>query len=271
MVTIEELETRIQSLVEVHLLKSIPGYKPEDQVAHLMAAAMHDNLVNHDEIFEAPNIYTIIARPTVLVHWSKNPNLLMDISNALQEAGNEAGYYFSSRPKVTVSADLSLKPGEIRVLASFSTEPVSETRDVAAIGPAQDAQPDSRPLNAFLVLEGTKTIPLDKSVVNIGRRLTNTIVIDDPRISRSHAQLRIIHGHYVLFDLESSGGTYVNGQRVNKSVLNPGDVISLAGVSLIYSQDPCSSQAPEGDTAPGTSLSFSNPTLVPRSKPDNTA
>jgi hypothetical protein len=268
-ITIEDLEARIQSLVEVQLIKYIPGYKPEDQVAHLMAAAMHDNLVNHDEIFEAPNIYTIIARPTMLVYWSKNPNLLVDIANALQETGSEAGFYFCSRPKVTVSADINMKPGEIRVLASFSTEPVSETRDISTVSQPEETRSDAVPMDAFLVHEGTKIIPLDKSVINIGRRLTNNIVIDDPRISRSHAQLRVINGHYVVFDLESSGGTFVNGQRISKSVLNPGDVISLAGVRLIYGQDPKSGQAPEEHTTPASSLSFSNPTLVPRSKLDN--
>ena len=269
MITIEELESRIQSLVEVQLLKYIPGYKPEDQVAHLMAAAMHDNLVNHDEIFEAPNIYTIIARPTMLLYWSNNPNLLSEIANALQVTGSEAGFYFCSRPKVTVSADLNMKPGEIRVLASFSTEPLPETRDISTISQPGETRSDVLPMNAFLVQDGTKTIPLDKSVINIGRRLTNNIVLDDPRISRSHAQLRLIHGHYVLFDLQSSGGTFVNGQRTSKSVLNSGDVISLAGVTLIYSQDPITGQAPEERTTPGSSLSFNDPTLVPGSKPDN--
>ncbi len=265
MISIEELEARIQSLVEVQLIKYIPGYKPEDQVTRLMATAMHDNLVNHDEIFEAPNIYTIIAQPTMLMFWSKNPALLIDIANALEESGREAGFYFYSRPKVTVSADPTMKPGEIRVLASFSTEPVSETRDISTVNMPEETLTNGIPLNAFLVQDGVKIIPLEKSVVNIGRRLTNTIVIDDPHMSRSHAQLRLINGHYVIFDLNSSGGTFVNGQRINKCVLNPGDVLSLAGVTLIYSQDSSSAQAHEEDTAPATSHSFNNPTLVPSS------
>lgn len=86
-------------------------------------------------------------------------------------------------------------------------------------------------------MEGTKVFPLTQSVINIGRRLDNHIVIDDPRVSRRHAQLRAIRGWYILFDLNSTGGTYVNGQRVTQSILYPGDVISLAGVPLIYGQD----------------------------------
>jgi len=62
-------------------------------------------------------------------------------------------------------------------------------------------------------------------------------VIDDGRISRLHAQLRAVRGRYVIFDLDSRGGTWVNGQRVRQQALAPGDVISLAGVPLVFSQD----------------------------------
>jgi pSer/pThr/pTyr-binding forkhead associated (FHA) protein len=93
------------------------------------------------------------------------------------------------------------------------------------------------PENAFLIVEGVKVHPLNESVVNIGRRLENQLVIDDPRVSRNHAQLRAIKGRFVLFDLNSTGGTFVNGQRTSQTVLYPGDVISLAGVALIFGQD----------------------------------
>src|SRR5688572_17042207 len=90
------------------------------------------------------------------------------------------------------------------------------------------------PEEAFLVIDGVKVFPLTESVVTIGRRLGNTLVIDDSRVSRLHAQLRAINSRYVLFDLESSGGTFLNGRKINQAVVYPGDVISLAGVDLIY-------------------------------------
>ena len=96
---------------------------------------------------------------------------------------------------------------------------------------------DAIPENAFLIIEGLRVHPLREAVVNIGRRLENHVVIDDPRISRQHAQLRAIKGHFVLFDLNSTGGTFVNGQRANQTVLYPEDVISLAGVILVFGQD----------------------------------
>ncbi len=55
----------------------------------------------------------------------------------------------------------------------------------------------------ILIIEGVKVHPLKETVVNIGRRLENHLVIDDPRISRNHAQLRAIKGRFVLFDLKT--------------------------------------------------------------------
>src|SRR5688500_2605939 len=93
------------------------------------------------------------------------------------------------------------------------------------------------PSNTFLIMEGTKAIPLTQSPITIGRSHENVIVLDDPRVSRKHLEIRVIREHFVLFDLNSSGGTFVNGQRVNQGILYSGDVISLAGVNLVFMQD----------------------------------
>jgi pSer/pThr/pTyr-binding forkhead associated (FHA) protein len=93
------------------------------------------------------------------------------------------------------------------------------------------------PENVFLIFQGVKAFPLDQPLISIGRSHDNTIVIDDPRISRHHIEIRVVQDHFVVFDLHSTGGTYVNGQRVNQGLLYPGDLISLAGVNLVFIQD----------------------------------
>jgi pSer/pThr/pTyr-binding forkhead associated (FHA) protein len=65
-----------------------------------------------------------------------------------------------------------------------------------------------------------------------------------------HAQLRAIRGRYVIFDLGSSGGTFINGVRLGQSTLAPGDVISLAGVNLVFGQDESRPTAYPGGTQP---------------------
>jgi hypothetical protein len=62
-------------------------------------------------------------------------------------------------------------------------------------------------------------------------------LIDDPRVSRVHAQIRAVRGRYVIFDLDSTGGTYVNGERIRQCPLTPGDVISLSSLPLVYGQE----------------------------------
>lgn len=96
---------------------------------------------------------------------------------------------------------------------------------------------DAIPHNAFLIAEGGKVHPLDKTIITIGRKLDSQLVIDDPRVSRSHAQLRAVKGRFVLFDLNSTGGTFVNGNRINQVVLYPNDLVQFGGVPFRYSQD----------------------------------
>jgi len=120
---------------------------------------------------------------------------------------------------------------------------------------------DAIPQNAILIIEGVIVHSLKESVINIGRKLGNHITIDDPRISRQHAQLRAIQGHFVLFDLDSMGGTFVNGQRTTQIVLYPGDMISLAGVTMIFAQDDPTLRSGQVETSPlGASASNQQPT-----------
>jgi pSer/pThr/pTyr-binding forkhead associated (FHA) protein len=152
-------------------------------------------------------------------------------------AGKDVGLKFESAPTITITTDENYGNGEARIVASHKLETVEETQGMETNTNNEPETNDVIPDNAFLIIEGVKVHPLKESVINIGRRLENHVVIDDPRISRNHAQLRAIKGRFVLFDLNSTGGTFVNGQRTSQTVLYPGDVISLAGVALIFGQD----------------------------------
>jgi hypothetical protein len=265
MPSLDEFESRLQSVLEVHLLKYLPGYKPEDGIAQRLANAMKNNLKKQNDQVTAPNLYTVVANPTTLSKWHNEPRLLQELANSLFTTGKEAGFQFSSKPTVTTSTDSNLLPDHIRVVASFSTESLDETQGnppEKALAPPPE--PEVVPSNAFLILNGTQIIPLDRSVINIGRRQDNHVVIDDPRVSRAHAQLRIVKGRYILFDLDSSGGTFINGQRTNQSILYSGDVISLAGVSLIFGQDFPTRGQGDDKTGPIPPASGDRPTAILR-------
>ena len=254
MSTLEELEARIKSFIEDRLVKFIPVGKPEDQISQKLASVMYSQIrTQEDKSVLAPNVYVIIANPTNLSRWRQRTGLLKEMAVALETSGREAGFVFSSKPTLSTSSDSSMTDSEVQVYASFSLGDITETHGIHMNTGKENLEVDC-PNNSFLILHGSEVISIDQSVINIGRRLDNHVVIDDPRISRNHAQIREIKGQFVLFDLNSSGGTFVNGDRINQSILYPGDVISLAGVTLIFGHDIPPSQKTEEPTRPNSSI-----------------
>ncbi len=251
MLKLEQLEANLQKLVEVNLAGILPGVKLEDRVIQNLASALRENIVQQkNDTPLAPNVFTLIVSTETSAMW-KEQRTIDTLKNIITTAGREAGLKFVGQPIITITTDDTFSADEVRVVASHKLEPVAETQGMqnTTIGSTTD---DSAgvPENAFLIVEGVKVHPLNESVINIGRRLENQLVIDDPRVSRNHAQLRAIKGRFVLFDLNSTGGTFVNGQRTSQTVLYPGDVISLAGVALIFGQDQPPPRPDLANTAP---------------------
>ena len=82
-----------------------------------------------------------------------------------------------------------------------------------------------------------RQIPLNKERISIGRRPHNDVVIDDLAISSEHAAIVTIRRDSFLEDLNSTNGTQVNGQPVQKHFLQDNDVIELAQYRLTYVAD----------------------------------
>ena len=256
---LDQLEAKIQKLVEDQLAGILPGLRLEDRVIQRLASAVKENIIQKkDDRAIAPNEFTLIVATDTSPMW-KEQSTIDALKNIITTASRDVGLKFVTQPMINITTDETFSAEEIRVVASHRLEPVGDTQGMqTSMGNEENQEAGNIPENAFLIVEGVKVHPLTESVVNIGRRLENQLVIDDPRVSRNHAQLRAIKGRFVLFDLNSTGGTFVNGQRTSQTVLYPGDVISLAGVALIFGQD---SPPPRPDMAntsplhpdPGTS------------------
>ena len=80
------------------------------------------------------------------------------------------------------------------------------------------------------------TYSLEGDQLTIGRDSSNGVTINDAEVSRKHARLTFQGGKYVLEDLGSTNGTFVNGQRLaGPVVLKAGDVVSLGEqIVLMY-------------------------------------
>jgi len=238
MLRLDQLEAKLQKLVEDQLAGILPGIRLEDRIIQRLATAVRENIVQQkDDRAFAPNVFTLIVATDTSPMW-KEQSTIDALKNVITTASRDVGLKFVTQPTIDITTDDTFSAEEIKVIASHKLEPAGDTQGIqTALGKEEVEEADNIPENAFLIVEGVKVHALNESVVNIGRRLENQLVIDDPRVSRNHAQLRAIKGRFVLFDLNSTGGTYVNGQRTSQTVLYPGDVISLAGVSLIFGQD----------------------------------
>ena len=208
-ISLDQIESRLRELVEIRLPSVLPGAKPESILTRELTKALRSDVREAGDRKFAPDTYALLTHPQNSASW-RDPRLLDLFRMSLQTAALEAGLEFASPPTLSLAADPSLGPSELKIVASHKFENLEST-DVVAGGPIPEAD-TSIPENAFLIIEGRKVFPLKTSVVNIGRRLENQLVIDDPRISRTHTQLRAIKGRFVVFDLNSTGGTHTWGE-----------------------------------------------------------
>ena len=94
------------------------------------------------------------------------------------------------------------------------------------------------PLANMLVRSGTlkgQRIQLRTPVINIGRADYNDVVLPDESVSTSHAKLQRREGVWILTDVESTNGTFVDGERVQgDAALAPGAMVRFGDVQLVF-------------------------------------
>jgi len=234
---LDRLEQQIENLVEGSL-KRLVGYQiSTETLSSQLAHAMLDS-VRHAEDGRkyAPDQYALSFHP-------RDTDNLLDIAEEMQEqlaeglleAVRSSDFHLLHEPQITFAADPTQNQGQVRVIAWHSANPLEFTQ---AMPREPKTQPGRIPSGAFLIIDGDQHFPLDRPVINIGRRLDNQLILDDPHVSRTHAQLRARDGRFILFDLGSTAGTRVNDLPIKQQVLRAGDVITIAKISLIYGEDP---------------------------------
>lgn len=109
---------------------------------------------------------------------------------------------------------------------------------VATTAPAERPSTGTSAMASFLVrsgkLKGTR-IPVRVPVVNIGRAEYNDVVLADDSVSTAHAKLQRREGVWVLTDLGSTNGTFVDGEAVSGEVpIGPGVTVRFGQVSTMF-------------------------------------
>jgi len=92
--------------------------------------------------------------------------------------------------------------------------------------PTLTLQLKNKPLGEYELQKGVS--------ISIGRRDTNDVVIEDPSVSGHHAKIDSLEDRFVLIDLQSKNGSFVNEQMVNSHWLKDEDIITIGGHKLIF-------------------------------------
>jgi pSer/pThr/pTyr-binding forkhead associated (FHA) protein len=87
--------------------------------------------------------------------------------------------------------------------------------------------------DVFLIIN-KQMIPLTKPVTTLGRQIGNDIVFQEEFLSRFHAEIVHENDKYILVDKDSTSGTFINGRKIDRCVLNSGDLISLANIFIMF-------------------------------------
>jgi hypothetical protein len=235
---LSHLEDIAEQLVEGGFARMFRARLQPIELARRIARAMQDGqVIDAQGQVVVPNAYQIYLNPD-------DYQALADYRDTLQEElaryvaslARQAGATMPGRPRVFLQANTSISLRRVRVEARL----LSAHHGLAPDGRTQTMPslqvPSAQASPRYALFDGRRRMPISEAVITIGRDLSNDIILDDRHVSREHAQLRRRYGQYVLYDLDSTGGTTVNGRLVREAPLEAGDVIAFAGVQVRFEQ-----------------------------------
>jgi hypothetical protein len=249
MSTLAKFESIVERLVEGAFGRLFSGALHPVEVGGALARALEEyQVVDEHGHHIAPNVFWVYLHPTDYESLrTLQPALPEDLARSVGELAQLADLAMPEPPVVEIVSSDQVPRGRVSVAAQYvaqETEPIGPTQEISQADIRKAIAAAHRP-PAFLILDGKRHLPLARPVVALGRALDNDVVIDDGRVSRHHAQLRLRGERYVIYDTGSSGGTSVNGEPISEQTLRGGDVISLAGYALVFGED-----APPPDEPP---------------------
>jgi pSer/pThr/pTyr-binding forkhead associated (FHA) protein len=217
-----------------------------------------DTSRRHAEIFQSPQGYVLVDSSTngTFVNGERvEAQRVLTRADVLRIGDHEFRFYADRAPDAPVAAASAPSapsapptpppmPAAPIAAAAGAAERLSHTMHGLPVPPPQAPKPMARAsggshsLAAFVIRSGSlkgQRLQVRVPVVNIGRAEYNDIVIPDDSISGSHAKLQRREGVWMLFDNESTNGTWVDGERVaGEAALGPGAVVRFGEVSVMF-------------------------------------
>src|SRR6266540_3235713 len=247
----ERVEAFVSRLIEGWSARLFGAKLQPVQIAKRLIRAMESHQTISLAKTFVPNSYVVSLSPADHAQFEPyRRSLERDLAEALLGAARERNFTLLSFPTIEIEGDDDVARGDVRVscaLVDASGEEVdegsSELGKVAAGHTMildRDALLRDRPRapKAFIELPAERRrLALAGEPLTIGRDPENDLVLDDRRVSRRHAEIRLRLGRYTLYDLQSTNGTFVNGRRVAEVVLSDGDRIAIGGSELVLQQE----------------------------------
>jgi hypothetical protein len=203
-------------------------------LARLLARSMEDEQrARPDGQALFPNRYWIHLNPSDYDDFGDElQQMREELALFVHRIAEESGGWIDGPAVVTLHATDSVSGGQIVVRAGYAgnADPPVETREFEVLSTSEE---DPK----FWALKSqSRTFRLGEPVIRLGRALSNDVILDDPQVSRRHAQLRWRSGSYHVSDVGSTYGVKVNGQPLEQGQefrVESGDRIALAGVELV--------------------------------------
>lgn len=220
--------------------------QPAEIARRLERAMESQQAISVDRII-VPSFYRAFLNPEDFKVFDPiQDELEREMANYLRELAQERGFALLEHPIVDVAPDPAVARRSIQIVAEMSagsaqSGPVAPDRtQVIPTSGGGGAAAGRVAVQSHLILdtaEGQHAFPLETAMITIGRGLNNDLIVEDPRVSRQHAQLRLKSRRYFIGDTGSTNGTFVNGTAVAaEQPLRDGDIVSLGGLEMRFQQ-----------------------------------
>jgi hypothetical protein len=237
-INLERIEEKLQNLFEQKLISIFLGNKPQTRLIDRLISSMKHNIRQDEgDALNAPDRYLIYLSPEDYKEWVTHQDILNKLAESLYQIGFEEGLIFRMPPSIVLVENHTTPNDHYKIDSQYSKEFLTMEDTVGMPQPDKKESLDDLPKNAYFVINGSKNVILNQPVINIGRHSDNDLTLDDPHISRHHAQLRAFKKQFIIFDVGSTGGIAINGKQLSQATLQAGDVIRMGITTLIYIQD----------------------------------
>jgi hypothetical protein len=242
--SLKDIERKLESFFEGLFTKGFKtGVQPIELAKKLIKEMDTHKTISVGKVY-APNNYKItISMQDIKSLKPFESVLISDLVDYLISHAKQQKYALTERPTIEIEGDENLSLGQVKISSCLaaSEEKETEEKDQTQLILPEEA----RELGVFLkpraclMLQSpteTLTFPLSKKTTLLGRLHTNDIVLEDPNVSRVHAEIKLEDDRFIIYDLGSTNGTFVNGRPQKKWVLQDGDVIVLGETELHFKE-----------------------------------